>query len=258
MNPASRMEDALAAVPAVLATIHLPSPHLQKALPDLQLSNRISTVFDSHFLLTQLYKGPNTQGKGNTSFLLSKCSFWLSLLWNHDISECGTGLWHHQGSQVALAVQNPPANAGDARDLGSTPGSGRSLEKEMATHSSTLAWRIPRTEEPPWGCKESDKPSDWTHSLWCNQWWMTIPLLKTELRIMERRLGEMESSWLGCVLGMLALLQLDFVTFRLLSCVPDDQGSFRFLGCTSSVSLLKKVNTGKYDVHCRGYKSLKE
>ena len=34
------------------------------------------------------------------------------------------------------------------------------LEKEMATHSSVLAWRIPWTEEPggysPWGCKESD------------------------------------------------------------------------------------------------------
>ena len=31
------------------------------------------------------------------------------------------------------------------------------LEKEMATHSSILAWRIPWTEEPggysPWGCK---------------------------------------------------------------------------------------------------------
>ena len=29
----------------------------------------------------------------------------------------------------------------------------------MATHSSNLAWRIPRTEEPiysPWGRKESD------------------------------------------------------------------------------------------------------
>ena len=26
--------------------------------------------------------------------------------------------------------------------------SGRSLEKEMATHSSILAWRIPWTEEP--------------------------------------------------------------------------------------------------------------
>ena len=34
------------------------------------------------------------------------------------------------------------------------------LEKEMATHSSTLAWKIPWTEEPdsysPWGHKESD------------------------------------------------------------------------------------------------------
>ena len=32
------------------------------------------------------------------------------------------------------------------------------LEKEMATHSSTLAWKIPWTEEPaiPWSRKESD------------------------------------------------------------------------------------------------------
>ena len=34
------------------------------------------------------------------------------------------------------------------------------LAKEMATHSSILAWRIPWTEEPegysPWGRKESD------------------------------------------------------------------------------------------------------
>ena len=35
------------------------------------------------------------------------------------------------------------------------------LEKEMAIHSSTLAWKIPWTEEPgrlhsPWGHKESD------------------------------------------------------------------------------------------------------
>ena len=28
------------------------------------------------------------------------------------------------------------------------PGLGRSLEKEMATHSSILAWEIPWTEEP--------------------------------------------------------------------------------------------------------------
>ena len=35
------------------------------------------------------------------------------------------------------------------------------LEKEMATHSSILAWKIPWTEEPSglpvqWGCKELD------------------------------------------------------------------------------------------------------
>ena len=33
------------------------------------------------------------------------------------------------------------------------------LEKEMATHSSILAWKIPWMEEPgynPWGQKESD------------------------------------------------------------------------------------------------------
>ena len=34
-------------------------------------------------------------------------------------------------------------------------------EKEMATHTSTLAWKIPWMEEPgrlhsPWGCEESD------------------------------------------------------------------------------------------------------
>ena len=33
-------------------------------------------------------------------------------------------------------------------DPGSIPGLGRSLEKEMATHSSILAWEIPWTEEP--------------------------------------------------------------------------------------------------------------
>ena len=37
------------------------------------------------------------------------------------------------------------ANEGD---LGSVPGSGRSLEKGMATESSILAWRITWSEEP--------------------------------------------------------------------------------------------------------------
>ena len=44
--------------------------------------------------------------------------------------------------------KEPACNAGDMGDVGSIPGSGRSLEKGMATHSSILAWRIPWTEEP--------------------------------------------------------------------------------------------------------------
>ena len=41
-------------------------------------------------------------------------------------------------------TKNLPANAGDS---GLIPGLEDPLEKEMATHSSILAWEIPRTEE---------------------------------------------------------------------------------------------------------------
>ena len=45
---------------------------------------------------------------------------------------------------MAQVVKNQPANAGDA---GSTLGWEGSLEKEMATHSSVLAWKISWTEK---------------------------------------------------------------------------------------------------------------
>ena len=49
-------------------------------------------------------------------------------------------------------IKNPPADAGDARDTGLIPGSGRFL-------SSILAWEIPWTKKPvgysPWDLKES-------------------------------------------------------------------------------------------------------
>ena len=50
-----------------------------------------------------------------------------------------------QGFPSGATVKNLPAKAGN-KDL--IPGSGRSLEKEMATHSTILAWKIPRREEP--------------------------------------------------------------------------------------------------------------
>ena len=43
------------------------------------------------------------------------------------------------------AVKNLTANAGDVSLI---PGSGRSPGKEMAIHSTILAWEIPWTEEP--------------------------------------------------------------------------------------------------------------
>ena len=44
-------------------------------------------------------------------------------------------------------VKNPPANVGD---VGSILGQEDPLQKEMATHSSILAWEIPWTKEPGW------------------------------------------------------------------------------------------------------------
>ena len=65
-----------------------------------------------------------------------------------------------EASQVALVVKNPPANEGDIRDLSSTPGQEGPLEEGMATHFSTLAWRIPWTEKlagySPQSCQVSD------------------------------------------------------------------------------------------------------
>ena len=63
-------------------------------------------------------------------------------------------------SQVVLLVKNPPANAGDIRNVGSIPGFGRSLGRGNGTNSSVRAWRIPWTEPlvgySPWGSKDSD------------------------------------------------------------------------------------------------------
>ena len=49
---------------------------------------------------------------------------------------------------MALVVKNMPANAGQVREVGSTPVLGRSPGRRHGTHSSILAWRIPWKEEP--------------------------------------------------------------------------------------------------------------
>ena len=53
-----------------------------------------------------------------------------------------------RGFPGGSVVKNLPTNAGDTGDAGLISGSGRSLEKEVATHSNILAWKIPQTKEP--------------------------------------------------------------------------------------------------------------
>ena len=65
-------------------------------------------------------------------------------------------------SLVAQMVENLPAmQVIQVPSLGQE----KALEKEMATHSSILAWRIPWTEEPDGGRKESDMIERLTLSL---------------------------------------------------------------------------------------------
>ena len=45
-------------------------------------------------------------------------------------------------------VKNLPSNAGDAERKVRSLGQEDPLEKEVATHSSIVAWKIPQTEEP--------------------------------------------------------------------------------------------------------------
>ena len=52
-----------------------------------------------------------------------------------------------RGFPCGVVVKNLPANAGDARDTGSIPGSGRSNGVGNGNHSSILPWIILRTEE---------------------------------------------------------------------------------------------------------------
>ena len=70
------------------------------------------------------------------------------------------------GFPGGLVVKNLPSNAGDTCSI---PGCGGSLGKEMATHSSILAWEISWTVEPGrlqsmgWQ-KNQTRLRDWSHT----------------------------------------------------------------------------------------------
>ena len=61
-------------------------------------------------------------------------------MYSYDQCKC-----HIFGFPDGSVIKNPPANAGD---LVGSLSLEDPLEKEMATHSSILAWKVPWTEEP--------------------------------------------------------------------------------------------------------------
>ena len=89
---------------------------------------------------------------------------WKSLMTFPHISLARTGSYaHFRDFPVAQMVKHLPTTwETRVRSLGQED----PLEKEMATHSSTLAWRIPWTEErgrlQSMGSKESDT-TEWLH-----------------------------------------------------------------------------------------------
>ena len=58
----------------------------------------------------------------------------IKYIWDYPVFPSGT--------------KEPACNARAAENGGLIPGSGRSLEEGMATHSSILTWRIPWTDKP--------------------------------------------------------------------------------------------------------------
>ena len=86
------------------------------------------------------------------------------LVWPQKLSRGGTWLVLLEASLVAQTVKNLPAVQETwVRSLGQED----PLEKGIVTHSSTLAWRIPRTKADysPGGRKESDMTEQLTLSL---------------------------------------------------------------------------------------------
>ena len=81
---------------------------------------------------------------------LRLCPIYLFPFWSCIVSfHCNKPWpWVQQDFPSGSLVKNPPANAGDTGDVGLILGQENLLEKEMATPSSILAWRLPWTEEP--------------------------------------------------------------------------------------------------------------
>ena len=72
----------------------------------------------------------------------------------------GHAMWH-RASQVVLEVKNPPANAGDKRDMGLSPGLGRSPDEENGNPILYFCLENPRDRGAWWAAVQRVAKS-WT------------------------------------------------------------------------------------------------
>ena len=92
-------------------------------------------------------------GEGNGNPLQCSClenprdggAWWAAV---YGVAQSQTQLKRLSSSSREIGGSDGKVSACNVGDPGSIPGLGRSVEKEMATHSSTLTWKIPWTEEP--------------------------------------------------------------------------------------------------------------
>ena len=87
------------------------------------------------------------------NWALSCCIMFFVCYWIYSLILCyGFFLYvfmrDTRAPEVMLVVKNPPADAGDIRDMVQYLGWEDPLEAGMATHSSILAQRTPQTEKP--------------------------------------------------------------------------------------------------------------
>ena len=107
------------------------------------------------------WEDPLEKGMAAHSGILTWGIPWTEILVGYNLWGCRVG---HDCATNTLGFPGTSVgkeSACSAGDLDSIPGSGRSPgegKKEMTTHSSILAWRISRTEDPggPVGSRESD------------------------------------------------------------------------------------------------------
>ena len=81
-------------------------------------------------------------GLKNQNLHFYKIPRWFECTWRLRHAGLGDLNGLARASQVALVVKKLPASSGDVRRVQSLGGKDP-LEEGMATHSSTLAWRIP-------------------------------------------------------------------------------------------------------------------